>query len=138
MPNDIFLIDTSAWIFALRKNPLPRIKDRVDALLKENAAAIIGMIKLELLGGTKTEAEFNRLKSRLDALHLIEPGEPAWEEAARLAFNLRQKGVTVPFTAILIASAAIQAGVVLLHTDAHFDRMAGKSDLKAESLASFI
>jgi hypothetical protein len=30
------------------------------------------MIELELLGGVKTEKEFERLKSRLDALYYIE------------------------------------------------------------------
>jgi hypothetical protein len=37
MPNDLFLIDTSAWILALRKDFLPEVKDRIEYLLKENA-----------------------------------------------------------------------------------------------------
>ena len=52
------LIDTSAWLFALRRNFHPAVKERIDALLKENDVAIIGIIQLELLGGTRSEEEF--------------------------------------------------------------------------------
>lgn len=67
MVNNPVLVDTSAWIFALRKDSLPPIKERIDLLLKENTVAIVSMVKLELLGGTKTKGDFSRLKKRLDA-----------------------------------------------------------------------
>ena len=47
MNNNLVLIDTSVWIFALSKNFLPEIKQRVDTLLKENRVAICSMVKLE-------------------------------------------------------------------------------------------
>ena len=37
MPNDLFIVDTSAWILALRKDFLPEVKDRIEYLLKENS-----------------------------------------------------------------------------------------------------
>jgi len=138
VPNKLVLIDTSAWVFALHKNPLPPIKERIDHLLRENTVAIVPMIKLELLGGTKTESEFSRLKKRLDALYLIEIREPTWEAAEKLAFNLRRQGVTAPFTDIIISSAAISADALLLHADIHFDLISEKSSLRAESLARFL
>jgi predicted nucleic acid-binding protein len=49
MPNELFLIDTSVWIFALRKNPVPHIRNRIDALLKEDVVVTTGIIKLEIL-----------------------------------------------------------------------------------------
>jgi predicted nucleic acid-binding protein len=36
MPNEFFLVDTSVWIFALRKDPVPQIRNRMDSLLKED------------------------------------------------------------------------------------------------------
>ncbi len=42
MLNNIFLVDTSAWIFALRRDYLPVVKDRMDYLLKENAIITTG------------------------------------------------------------------------------------------------
>jgi len=133
MLTDLFLVDTSAWIFALRKNFIPVIKDRIEYLLKENAIFTTGMVKLELLGGTKSESEFQRLKSRLDALDSVESDSALWENAAKLAFDLRRKGITVPYTDILVAACALKLDATLVHSDAHFDMIHKHSELKVES-----
>jgi predicted nucleic acid-binding protein len=133
MPNNIFLVDTSAWIFALRKDYLPVIKDRMDYLLKENAIITTGIVKLEILGGTRTENEFRRLKSRLDALDLVETDSALWESSFQMAFNLRRKGVTVPYTDIMIAACAEKAEATLLHADSHFDLMSREIGVNVES-----
>ena len=133
MSNDIFLVDTSAWILALRKDFSPEVKERIDHLLKENCIITTGMVKLEILGGTKTETEFQRLKRRLDALDSVELDTPLWKKSCDLAFKLRRKGVTVPYTDILIAACALKTESTVVHADAHFDLMAGHIDLKVES-----
>ncbi len=58
MPNNLFMVDTSAWILALRKDFLPVAKDRIGILLQENSIVTTGMIKLELLGVTRTENDY--------------------------------------------------------------------------------
>ena len=136
MSNNLVLIDTSVWILALRKSPSPLVKDQVEHLLAENRVAIAPMIRLELLGGTKSLSEFNRLKSRLDALHQIPTNEANWELATQLAFKLRQQGKVIPYADILIGSAAILAGCLLLHADRHFDLMAEDTKLSVRSLVS--
>lgn len=133
MQNSCFLVDSSVWIFALRKQFIPAIKERVDSLLKECEIMTNGMIKLELLGGTKSKQEFQRLKNRLDALDTIDINTRLWEEAYSLSFKLRRKGLTVPYTDILTAACAINAKAILVHADAHFDLMAEHTDLKVES-----
>ena len=47
-----------------------------------NRGAILPMIRLELLGGTKSTGEFERFKSQLYALHQIPADEANWEIAA--------------------------------------------------------
>jgi len=127
MPNDTFLVDTSAWLFALRKDANPEVKSRLDTLLREDAVVISGIIKLELLGGTRTREEFSRLKSRLDALPYVLMEEPLlWDLASEMAFDLRRKGITIPYTDILIASAAVKEDIILLHANVHFDQVAKK------------
>jgi predicted nucleic acid-binding protein len=133
MMSDPFLIDTSAWLLALRKNFLPVAKDRIDHLLKEDVVITTGMIKLELLGGTKTEIEFQRLKARLDALDSVDTDMKLWARAYELAFNLRRRGVTIPYTDILIAACALHANASILHADAHFDLISKHFELKVES-----
>jgi hypothetical protein len=76
MPHKFFLVDTSAWLYALRKEFNPVIKDRLDLLLKENRVLTAGIIKLEILGGTKSEKEFQRLKMRLDSQEECETNIP--------------------------------------------------------------
>jgi hypothetical protein len=138
MSNNLVLIDTSVWILALRKSPSPVVKDEVEHLLAENRVAIAPMIRLELLGGTKSVNEFNRLKSRLDALHQIPANEANWEVATQLSFKLRQQGKVIPYTDILIGTAAIITGCLLLHADKHFDLMAEDTDLNVRSLISIL
>jgi predicted nucleic acid-binding protein len=139
MPNETFLVDTSAWLFALRKDANPEIKSRLDTLLREDIVLITGIIKLELLGGTRTREEFSRLKSRLDALPYVPMEEPLlWDLAYEMAFDLRRKGVTIPYTDILIASAAIKEDIILLHADVHFDQIAKHSTLRVESFVNRI
>ena len=133
MPNNLFLVDTSVWILALRKDFLPGVKDRIAYLLKENAIITSGMIKLELLGGTKEEKEFQRLKIRLDALEMVETNTSLWERAYNLAFSLRRKGITVPYTDILIAASALMVDATVVHADSHFELMGPHCGLKAES-----
>ena len=132
MHNKFFLIDTSAWILALRKNFAPALKERIDKVLRDNDVFTTGLIVLELLGGVKTELEYKRLKSRLDALDSIATDVALWQNAGELAFQLRRKGVTVPNTDILIAACAIHANATLIHVDRHFDSIAKYSSLKVE------
>lgn len=134
MNPNLVLIDTSVWLLSLGRSAQPVVKERVRQLLGENRVAITPMITLEILGGARTEEEFNRLKSRLDALHQIPLGKKEWEEAARIAFRLRRQGKAIPHTDILIGTAAIQAQALLLHADQHFALMAESTGLSQESL----
>ena len=138
MPNDPVLVDTSAWIFALRKDFLPEIKDRVALLLGENLVLTTGIIRLELLGGTRGEVEYDRLKKRLSGLESIETDDSLWDMACEIGFNLRRKGVTVPYTDVLISACALSRGCIILHADNHFDLMAEPLNLKCESFVEAV
>src|SRR5208282_5519842 len=107
MPASRFLVDTSAWILALRKDFIPEIKDRLDQLLEADRVITAGIIKLEILGGRRTDKEIKLLKKRLDALPLIEINTVVWEAAFALAFSLRRNGITAPYTDILVAACAL-------------------------------
>ena len=133
MPTKLFLVDSSAWLLALRKDFIPELKDRIDYLLKEDAIITIGIIRLEILRGAKTEKDFQRLKNRLDALDSVETDDATWQNACELGFKLRRKGVTVPHTDILIAACALKAGSAIVHADTHFDLMGKHLRLKVET-----
>ena len=138
MDNSLVLVDTSVWILALRKSPVPAARHEVEGLLAANRVAIVPMVRLELLGGTRSPQEFTRLKSRLGALHQIPAEESTWDMAERLSFELRRQGKIIPYTDILIGSAAILSSALLLHADRHFDLMAEDTDLNVRSLVSAV
>jgi predicted nucleic acid-binding protein len=71
-PSRPTLIDTSAWILALRKECPTFTREEVDHLIAENRAATAGIIALELLSGTRTEREYRELKEDLEALIQLE------------------------------------------------------------------
>ena len=132
------LIDTSVWIRALRKNYNEEIKKKVDQLLQNDIVIMMGIIKLELLGGTKTENEFSNLKGYLDSLYFFHTNTDFWNEASELAFTLRKNGVTIPYTDIIIATGSLLQNATLIHADKHFDLIAEKTDLKCISYVSEI
>ena len=134
MTGKYVLVDTSAWILALKKGPAMRARSVIDGLLAGGRIAIIPVIRLELLGGTKSQAEFQRLDRRLSALHQLPLAQAEWDESAGLSFKLRRTGMTVPYIDIIIAAAAILHGMTLVHADRHFDLIAGEVKLKAENL----
>ncbi len=134
----MIIIDSSVWLFALKKDFNPFIKEKVETILAESDVAINGIIALELLGGTRSEREYKRLKGMLDGLYYIEAIRSLWDFSSKLAYKLRRKGVTIPYTDIFIAASALKEKAVLLHADYHFDLVTNHVDLKVESLTSYI
>lgn len=110
---------------ALRKKFDPKIKSYVENLLDEDRIIINPIIKIELLSGTKTKKEFSKLKMRLDALPEIAMDQAIWEEAQKVAFELRKKGISIPLVDTIILSSAKSMDCTLAHKDRHFD-LAGK------------
>ena len=127
------LIDTSAWIWALRPDGVAAIRNRVSEVLAERRGATTPLVLLELLGGARDEKSYGELLEELSALQQFSINEAVWTRSYRSAFDLKRHGVTVPATDVLIATVAQENRVTLLHADHHFDLMAAKTDLVVES-----
>ena len=119
--NEPALFDSSAWIQALRKDYDPAVKMLLEKLLDENRILITPVIKVELLAGTRSEKDFQRLKSRLDALPEIPLGQKAWEDVQKLVWRLRRVGLDVPLIDVTILVCSQIAGARLYHRDRHFE-----------------
>ncbi len=136
MNGSIYLIDTSVWIEVFpprRRSVSATLVERVEGLMASNRAALTGVIRFELLDGTRGDVEFTRLEAALDGLPLIPTGEDSWNEAARLSLQLRGAGLTIPAPDLLIAAIALRSGVPVLHRDRHFDMIAAHTPLRVES-----
>ncbi|MBM3925574.1 MAG: PIN domain nuclease [SAR202 cluster bacterium] len=129
-----YLVDTSVWLEVLPPDRgTGALRQRIDELLAADRVATTGMIRLELLGGARTQEEWRRLRDLLSALHLLPVDEDHWDEASQLGFRLRRQGIAVPFTDLLVGAVAMRDGAVVLHRDRHFDLMAAHVSLKVES-----
>jgi len=127
-------LDTSVWLDVLPPSGTNTdLRDRVDSLLAADRVATTGMVRLELLGGARTDQEWDTLNDHLSALHQLPLEDDTWHDAARMSFQLRRQGVTVPFTDLIIGAVAVNADAVLLHRDRHFDLMAQHLPLNVES-----
>jgi predicted nucleic acid-binding protein len=137
MRNELFLVDTSIWleVFPPRSRS-QELRERIDGLLAGDLVATTGMVRLELLSGARSQDEWEKLDERLSALHLLPVTEEHWQEAARMGFQLRRQGITMPFTDLLIGAVAMKADVILVHRDRHFDLIASRLPLKVESYAA--
>ena len=97
MTDELYLIDTSVWLEVLPRGWVnASLQQRVDALLSADLVAITGMIRLELLGGARSEREWERLDRLLEALHSLSVEENHWQRAARMGFQLRPEGLRAP------------------------------------------
>jgi hypothetical protein len=134
-PGTLHLIDTSVWVHALiRRTPITRVQRRVAGLVEAKLAATTPIVRLELLRGARDRAAYRRIQETLDPLGQLPLDERTIEDAAELGFSLRREGVTVPTTDLLIATAAIRAGAILVHLDGDYNHIAEHSSLRVESL----
>jgi hypothetical protein len=126
-----YLIDTSAWVLALRSDGDKSAVDAVADALANNQAAICPIVMLELLSGVKAERHYRELESELRALYFIAATDSVWAEAYRLGHALRKKGVTIPAADVLVAAAALSEDCAVLHRDRHFDLISKHTGLKS-------
>ena len=118
------LIDTSAWIEALRKDGDPSMRQKVGALIAAGQAAFCELVRLELWNGARGDGE----KAKLADIEQAVPNLPIDDETWRLAMDLarasRGQGLTIPCTDLVIGACARRHGATLLHRDSHLDQIA--------------
>jgi predicted nucleic acid-binding protein len=118
----VIVVDSSVWIDFLNG----RETDESGMLKKILGTKQVGMPDLvlaEILQGTKSEWDFNRVLSILRSMTSIETGgQDVAIEAARNYRRLRSLGITVRKTIdTLIATRCIIDGHDLLYSDRDFD-----------------
>ena len=124
------IVDTSAWIESFHPTGDIKLKETVKQLITEGKILLPGIIRVEILRGTKSQREYERLDELLNGLTYLPVGENFWGRLARFSFDLFRKGIAVPLVDTYIALLAIENNASLLHRDQHFDVIAQKTDLE--------
>lgn len=118
------IVDTSVWIEFFRDEK-SSISNHLKQLLRSGQVALVGMVLAEILQGVKNPREARLVKSSLESLDFMEIEIAVWQQAGESSAQLRRKGLTIPLSDIIIASAAIAGDCEVFTLDPHFDKIPG-------------
>ena len=119
MNQELVLVDTCAWIDFFR-NSTGALGNQLAELIKNDHAAITGVVVAELLQGARSEKEQKTLDFVFASIAYLNTEEKDWQDAGLTMQQLRQKGITLPLTDALIAMVAKRHQVKVLTIDQHF------------------
>jgi predicted nucleic acid-binding protein len=129
------IADKSAWAHAAH----PRVNRRFTAALRNGQIATSPIVKLELLYSSRDGATFDELAADLAQLRDV-PITRSVTNAAKHALRAlahrrppQHRSVSLPD--LLIAAAAQDAAVGVLHYDEHFDTLATVLDFESRWIA---
>jgi predicted nucleic acid-binding protein len=124
------LVDTSVWSLALRRKPGDLsatekiIVAELTAIIQEDRARIIGIVRQELLSGIKAPAQYEKLRATLRSFPDEAIATPDYEAAAKAINDCRSKGIVVSVVDILICTIAMTRGWSIFTTDPDFKHYA--------------
>ncbi len=120
---EVFIADKSVWARAGH----PRLEAQWAAALRAGQIATCSIVRMELLYSARQAQDFDSLELDLSALRDVAVTASVQREAIRAMRELIAEealGHRLPLPDLLIAAAAQEAGVGVLHLDRHFDRLA--------------
>ena len=79
-----------------------------------------GMVRLEVLRGTKTLRQREDLTAFFNVLCNVPTDNRLWEQASELGWELDRRGRAIPAADVVIAACALRAGVPVMTADKHF------------------
>jgi predicted nucleic acid-binding protein len=112
------LADTSAWAQLQRAE----VAARLGSLFVGGGAATCGLVDLEVLAGIGLPAEHAEALAERQLFPRVPVDDGVLDRAVEVQGLLVGEGA--PVTALVIAAAAERAGLILLHSDPVFDRIA--------------
>ncbi len=125
-----FLADKSALT---RRDTRPEVRDVLEPLLVAGEIATCGIVDLELLYSANSRATYRSLAEALRGMPRIALEEASVRRALEIQAMLAERSQhrSVPLPDLLVAACAERAGLVVLHYDADFDRIAELSGQEA-------
>jgi predicted nucleic acid-binding protein len=125
-----YLIDKSA----LARMPIEAVRARLAPIIEAGEAATCSVIDLEVLFSARNAGEHERIRQRRSlAYHRVPITEAILQRAIDIQAELARSGShRVPIPDLIIAAAAEDAGLTLLHYDQDYDLIASITCQPAE------
>lgn len=116
------LVDTPVWSYALRTRQTQYSNeiDRLESLIKDQRALIIGPIRQEILSGYSDFKKFEELKEKLSYFENSLIQDSDYESAAEMCNQCRKKGIQGSHIDFLICAVANRLDVPIFTTDKGF------------------
>ena len=119
MSDRIILADTSIWVDYLR-NGQSKEAQALDEFLLLGVLAICDPVKVEIVSGAATKMEFQRLRSLLDSVLLLEAPVDIWRQIEEYRFLAARKGIKAGIVDLWIAAVAKENNALIWTTDKDF------------------
>ena len=119
----VLIADTSAWTRSERE----AVAARWQTALTSGQIATCPIVKMELLYSARDAAELAQKERSLSMLYDVPINKPVTDAAIVALRELAHRGPVhhrLPLSDVLIAAAAQEFEVGVLHYDRHFDRLA--------------
>jgi predicted nucleic acid-binding protein len=129
------LFDTGAWTWA-RDRRFPELTAWFNAAVEAGLVLVCDLVVLELTRLAPTEGRAKEVSGRLSAFEAVPMPAGLWGRAreTQLALSANSDHCRVPPADLLLAAAAEEADVDLVHYDRDYERIAAVGDLRQEWL----
>ncbi len=125
------LIDTSVWISFFRGDP--RVVDQIKSFIQTDRIRTAPLIIAELLQGARDDTELWDIAESMEAFPRLPEPPGIWDEAGKLSYRLRRKGITLGLADCYLAVLAKLNGVGIFTLDLGFKK-AAEQEMGIESV----
>jgi predicted nucleic acid-binding protein len=131
-----YLLDTSIWIEFFRGHS-QIINTRIFDLLNKDRIVTCGVVLTELLLGAKGKKEIHFVNERLVHLNYLGTSIEFFILCGNLGKKLRQSGINVPLSDLMIAAQGKMNSLTIFTTDKHFETIGKPCGVAYEILENF-
>jgi predicted nucleic acid-binding protein len=125
------LFDTGAWTWS-RDRRFPHLAEWFNAEVEAGRVLVCDLVVLELTRLAPNEGRAREVAERLDVFQSVPMPGKLWSRAREVQLLLASEGEhrRVPPADLLLAAAAEEAAVPLVHYDRDYERVAAVTELK--------
>jgi len=113
------MIDSSCWIKFFRNSNI-EVADKVQYYIEKDSACICGIVELEIMQGIRSNRQLNLVKDLFSIIKYYDIQRSDFINSGNRIRNLRQEGITLAPSDVIIAEICIRNSLDLFTLDQDF------------------